>query len=101
MTELERLKAERKALDERIKALSGVPIYKRCKIDVEHYPTEKPSRYFLAVKYFPIEGRAKYQTIFSAKDRESVVRAIPEIIEELQGLYDLTKEALTSDERSR
>lgn len=100
MTELERLKAERKALDERIKALSGVPIYKRCKIDVD-YPTEKPSRYFLAVKYFPIEGRAKYQTIFSAKDRESVVRAIPEIIEELQGLYDLTKEALTSDERSR
>lgn len=93
MTELERLKAKRKALDERIKALSGMPIYKRCKIDVEHYPTKKPSRYFLAVKYFPIEGRAKYQTIFSAKDRESVVQALPEIIEELQGLYELTKDA--------
>lgn len=97
MTEIERLKAERKRIDERIKELSGVPVYKRCKIDVEHYPTQKPSRFYVAVKYFPIDGRAKYQTIFSSNDRSKVVEAIPSIIEELQGLYKLA----TSEQTER
>lgn len=87
--ELERLKQEKKAIEEKIKALSGVPVYKRCKIDYETYPTRKPTRHFLAIKYQPIEGRAKYQTLYSSNDRATVIDAIPDIIEELQGLYEL------------
>ena len=89
MTELQKLKEERKLIDEKIKVLSGVPVYKRCKIDVHEYPTDKPSRYFVAIKYQPIDGHAKYQTLFSSNDRDEVVKAIPNIIEELQGLYEL------------
>ena len=70
MDELERLKAERKRINEKIKELSGAPVYKRCKIDFETYPTRKPTRHFVAIKYYPIDGRAKYQTIFSALGKE-------------------------------
>ena len=89
MSELEKLKQERKLLDEKIKALSGIPVYKRCKIDFQDYPTDKPTRYFVAIKYQPIGGRAKYQTLFSSNDRNKVIEAIPSIVEELQGLYNL------------
>ena len=89
MNEVDRLRAERKRIDERIKELLGVPIYKRCKIDVEHYPTGKPSRYYVAIKYYPIDGRAKYQTIYSHNDRDEVIKAIPAIVEELQKLYEM------------
>lgn len=91
MTELERLKEEKKRIELKIKELSGTPVYKRCKIDYETYPTGKPTRHFVAIKYYPIGGRAKYQTIFSALEKEEVIDAIPEIIEELQGLYKLGK----------
>ena len=91
MDELQRLKQERALLDERIKALSGVPVYRRCKIDRQDYPTDKPSRYFVAIKYKPIDGREKYQTLFSSNSREEVIEAIPNIVEELQGLYELAK----------
>lgn len=89
--EIERLKEERKRIDMKIKEMSGFPVYKRCKIDYQTYPTEKPTRHFVAIKYFPIDGRPKYQTIFSSNDMEEVKNAIPEIIEELQGLYELAK----------
>ena len=91
MSELEKLKQERKVLDEKIKALSGIPVYKRCKIDFQDYPTDKPTRYFVAIKYQPIGGRAKYQTVFSSNDRNEVVEAIPSIVEELQRLYEIAK----------
>lgn len=91
MDELQKLKKERALLDERIRLLSGVPTYKRCKIDRQDYPTDKPSRYFVAIKYKPIDGREKYQTLFSSNSREEVVEAIPSIVEELQGLYELAR----------
>lgn len=87
--EIDRLKEKRRLIDERIKALSGVPKYKRCKLDAEEYPTNKPTRYFVAIKYQPIGGRAKYQTLFASNNREEVVEAIPGIVEELQELYKL------------
>lgn len=98
MEELERLKAERKRIDEKIKELSGVPVYKRCKIDYETYPTRKPTRHYVAIKYYPIDGRAKYQTLFSANDRQTVIEAIPSIIEELQGLYELAVKHIAESE---
>lgn len=98
MEELERLKAERKRIDEKIKELSGVPVYKRCKIDYETYPTRKPTRHYVAIKYTPIDGRAKYQTLFSALDRQTVIDAIPSIIEELKGLYKLATKEKESEE---
>lgn len=97
MSELEKLKKERELIDEKIKALSGVPVYKRCKIDVQDYPTDKPSRYYVAIKYQPIGGRPKYQTLFSSNERNEVVNAIPSIIEELQGLYEIATAEPTTD----
>lgn len=91
MGRIEELKAQRKLIDEQIKILSGMPVYKRCKIDVETYPTDKPDRYYLAIKYCPISGRAGYHALFASNDRDEVIEAIPSIIEELQGLYDLAK----------
>ena len=98
MKELDDLMRQKKEIEERIKQLSGTPVYKRCKVDIETYPSrsvyraERGDRYFLAVKYHPLDnGRAKYQTIFASRNKQEVIDEIPKIIEELQGLYDLTK----------
>lgn len=101
MTELERLKEEKKRIELKIKELSGIPTYKRCKIDFEEYPTGKPTRHYVAIKYYPLGGRPKYQTIYSATDKEKVVEQIPVIIKELQGLYDLYHEREKEQENEK
>ena len=98
MSDLKELLRQRKELDEKIKQLRGIPVYKRCKVGRETYPTRKPDRFFVAVKYQPLDnGRPRYQTIFSSRDRDEVVNEIPKIIEELQGLYDIAKNAVDGE----
>ena len=98
MNELDILIQQKKELERKIKALRNQSdVVGQVKIDVEHYPTDKPDRFFLAVFYKPIpymgyEGRSKWQTIFSANDRQSVIDAIPAIVENLQEMYDRNKE---------
>lgn len=98
MNELDILIQQKKELEWKIKALRNQSdVVGQVKIDVQHYPTDKPDRFFLAVFYKPIpfrgyEGRSKWQTIFSANDRQSVIDAIPAIVENLQELYDRNKE---------
>ena len=94
MNELEKLIEQKKEIERKIKALKNQSI--ECgfvKIDVEHYPTAKPDRHYLAIKYQPIDGgRAKFQTLFSAFDKQSVIDEIPKIIENLQKLYSAATE---------
>ena len=91
--ELEMLIQQKKEIEAKIKELRGSSIsFGRAKISIEHYPTIKPDRHFLAIRYAPIDGREKYQTLFSANDRKSVIEAIPGIINDLKGLYDTVKE---------
>lgn len=94
MTELEQLKAQKREIEEKIRALKNQSTqYGMAKIDVDRYPTAKPDRHFLAIYYKPIpyggyEKRNKWQTIFSANDRQSVIDAIPAIVSNLQKLYE-------------
>lgn len=97
MTELEKLKAEKREIEAKIRQLQKQNTqYGIAKVDVEHYPTSKPDRHFLAVYYKPIpyngyEGRSKWQTIFSANDRQSVINAIPTIVQNLEALYEMLR----------
>ena len=94
MNELEKLIKQKKEIEEKIRILKNQStICGMAKVDVEHYPTLKPDRHFLAVHYKPLDdGRAKWQTIFSANSRQEVIDAIPGIISNLQSLYGaLTK----------
>ena len=88
--ELDDLIQQKREIERKIKELRNcASIVGQAKIDVEHYPTTKPDRHFLAVYYKPLDSeRSKWQTIFSANDRESVINKIPEIIENLQELYN-------------
>lgn len=94
MDELEKLIKQKKEIEEKIRILKNkAAICGMAKVDVEHYATSKPDRHFLAIHYRPLDnGRAKWQTIFSANDRKSVIEAIPGIINDLKGLYDTVKE---------
>ncbi len=89
MNELEKLISQKKEIELKIKLLKNqAAIHGFAKIDVEHYPTQKPDRHYLAVYYKPLgDGRAKWQTIFSANGRQEVIDAIPGIASNLQELY--------------
>ena len=93
MGELEMLMEQKREIEAKIRAIKNQSAkYGIVKIDVEHYPTHKPDRHFLAIKYQPLDdGRPKYQTIYSSNDRQSVIEAIPHIIDNLQKLYDSVK----------
>ena len=83
MGELEELLKQKKEIEMRIKQLRNrSSVYGIAKIDVEHYPTLTPDRHYLAVYYKPLrkDGKARWQTIFSAHDRDGVIEKIPEII---------------------
>ena len=93
MTELEKLKEQKREIETKIKALQNqTEQYGIAKIDLEHYPTSKPDRHYLAIHYKPLgDGRPKWQTIFSALDRQGVIDAIPGIVENLKQLYENLK----------
>lgn len=93
MNELEKLKEQKREIEAKIRALMNqTEQYGIAKVDVEHYPTAKPDRHYLAIHYKPLDnGRQKWQTIFSATDRQSVVDAIPGIAENLKQLYENLK----------
>lgn len=93
MNELAELIQQKKEIEQKIKELkNGTSVVGQAKIDVQHYPTEKPDRHFLAVYYKPLDsGRQKWQTIYSANDRQAVINVIPQIIGNLQELYDRNK----------
>ena len=94
MCDLESLIRQKKELEAQIRALThNAKQYGNAKVDTEHYPTPKPDRHFLAVYYQPLDdGRKKWQSIFSANTRQEVVNAIPGIIKDLRGLYDVLTE---------
>ena len=94
MNELDELIRQKREIERKIKALkNNALVVGDAKIDIERYPTEKPDKHFLAVRYkADDEGRERWQKIYSAVDRESVVNRIPEIVDCLQELYSKEKE---------
>ena len=98
MNELERLKAERKRIDEKIKELkelaNGNIDYKRCRIGrATGLPYDTSMVYKLAFNCETAGVRkiqkTNYRAIMYAEDKKTLIDAIPSIIEELQGLYEL------------
>ena len=89
MDEIEKLMQQKREIEAKIKMLKNQStISGMAKVDVEHYPTIKPDRHYLAIYYRPLDdGRPRWQTIFSANDRASIVAAIPGIVSDLQKLY--------------
>ena len=89
MTELEELIKQKREIESKIKMLRNqTTVWGMAKVDVERYSTRKPDRHFLAIRYKPLDnGREKWQTIFSANNRQEVINAIPQIIENLKNLY--------------
>ena len=94
-TELDNLIQQKRAINSRIKMLkSNAVVFGSTKVDTQVYPTNLPDRHYLAVRvnqYNPkgFEGfnRPRYVTIFSHQDKEEVINIIPQIINDLQGLY--------------
>lgn len=94
--DLEELVAQKRAIEKQIRMIRNREDRYGCaKIGTEHYPTGKPDRHYLAIKYRPLDGvykdAGKWVSVFASNDRGAVVEQIPEIIEALQGLYKEVK----------
>lgn len=91
--EIEKLQEERRKIDERIKQLrNGSPtISGRAKLDKEVYPTQRPDRHYVAILSSHYEVRrenGRWRSIISANTKEDAIKQIPEVIRDLQALYD-------------
>lgn len=94
--EIERLQEERRRIDEQIRRLrNGSPtISGRAKLDVEVYPTDLPDRHYVAVlssHYQVRRENGRWRSIISAQTKEEAVRQIPDVIRDLQNLYDMLR----------
>lgn len=97
MTELEKLLAQRKAINERIRQIhhEGITSWGIAKIDKEHYPTQRPDEWYIAIKTIPInlDRRSQWNSIICGNDRQEVINAIGSVITSLTQLQNiLTKE---------
>ena len=96
--ELQKLIEQKKEIELKIKELTNnITKSGRMLIGVEHYPTDKPDRWYLAVQCkttvrkthsLAMESKSVSRTIFNADTKEEVVKEIPAIIKELQELYE-------------
>lgn len=98
-SELQELMKQKREIEKRIKVLKNAStIYGSAKLDIYHYPTSRPDEWFIAIKVPGVcEGdQSRYRSIILGHSKEEVLEKIPEIINDLQGLYDTVKE--TKDE---
>lgn len=93
--ELETLINQRRELDEKIKMLKTRSISEGvCRIGMEHYATDKPDRWYLGmntryINYdYGFRQQNRFRCVINAGTKEDVVNAIPELIRDLQALYD-------------
>lgn len=96
MSELQELLRERQRIEERIRELKNGSTLRRgsAKIDVEHYPTQKPDRHYAAIRVIlPDSGREVWRTVISGESRRSVAEKIPGLIKDLEDLLEAYKEA--------
>ena len=92
MTELEKLRQQKKELEARIKELSSrETVCGRAKYGVEHYPTTLPDRHYIAVNTIH-NRKQRWVSVISTDDMHDAVERIPEIIDSLQTLYDKLRE---------
>ena len=89
---LEDLKKAKKEIEQRIRELGHQTItYHGAKLDKEHYPTEKPDEWGIYVwRRFDEDlcRRNQWQSVIRTTDRKKCIDLIPQLISDLQGLYD-------------
>lgn len=96
MTELEKLKLQKKEIEKRIRELNNQSAHAGCAmVGVEHYPTDKPDRWYVAIEATYKDGnrhdsmgRAAKRSIINGASRKAVIAGIPEVVRDLQALYD-------------
>ena len=98
--EINALKEQKKEIEKRIRELENDKwIHCGCaSIRLEHYPTNLPDRWYLAIrldnsKYqYQKSGRSSWRTVVSASSKSDVIESIPSIIHDLSELYERAKE---------
>lgn len=88
---LEELKAQRKALDDQIKALqNNARIAGRTKLDMEHFPTARPDEWGVYVRRDTgdTDLREQWKCVIKDTDKEKVIGKIPELVKDLQELFN-------------
>ena len=94
MTELERLMAEQKRIQDRIKELKKVSLVSgRARLGLDHYATTKKDEWYISIERIldvpPCVGRdMKRYSIIRATDKDEAISHIDEIIHDLQGLKE-------------
>lgn len=95
MKELQRLMKQKKEIEERIRMLKNIMTVFGCvKLDIDHYPTTRPDEYYIAVKVSDVMpgDQTRYRSIIRGHSKEECIEKIPQVIKDLQGLYDKLKE---------
>lgn len=104
MDRLEELKAQRIKINREIKKLeSGV--YTQCgkvKFDKEHYATDRPDDYVVSVAVstdmYGRKNKSRWRSVIRSAESQEVIEAIPELIKDLQALYEKVKEGVDDGE---
>ena len=88
---LEELKAQRKEIDEQIRAMTqNAVVHGRAKFDKHHYPTNRPDEYGIYIKRNMGDTDTKecWYRIIANTDKAKAIHAIVEIVEDLQYLMN-------------
>lgn len=100
MKELQRLMKQKKELEERIRMLKNImTVYGCVKLDIDHYPTTRPDEYYIAVKVPGVmpDDQTRYRSIIRGHSKEECIEKIPQIINDLQGLYKQVTEGIENE----
>ena len=95
MDELQELMKQKREIEERIMQIKHPNVIYGCaKIDIDHYPTLRPDEWYVSVKVPGVmpEDQTRYRSIIRGHSKEECIEKSPQIINDLQGLYDKLKE---------
>lgn len=88
---IEELMAERKQIDAQIKEIKERgTVYGKAKLGIDHYPTAKPDEWVVSL-WVGNEGKKRWRSVIRGLTRDEVINAIPNLIDDLHGLYALVK----------
>lgn len=100
---LAELKARKKEIEEQIKILTkGAPtICGRARFDKDHYATARPDEWCVYIKRSTSDTglREGWHSIIRSTDKETAIGLIPEIVEDLQSLFNTLCEELRRGEK--
>ena len=100
MSELQDLINQKKQIEFRIKVLRQGARYFGCaKLDMDHYPTNRPDEWYISIKVPGVmpDDQSRYRSIIRGHSKKECIDKIPEIINDLQGLYKQITEDLANE----